>query len=190
MLSVLNSVFWTLGVLVSAVTSFELSVIGYRWALAIGVCFPATIFLVGITFLSETPYYHLAAGDEQKALNVLQNFAPEMDLNNTKLNRKYESKNADCTTAFSIRLLENHGMRSYRYFYPYVMTTYYVLMCTASDVVKRENTMSAINSHGEQDKLGNSSKGNLYSTMTWMNFLELMIIITLPVDTSEDEEEL
>ncbi|CAB3999318.1 synaptic vesicle 2-related -like [Paramuricea clavata] len=178
MFSVLNSVFWTLGFLLSAVTSFELSVIGYRWTLAT-VSFPATISLVGIAFLSETPYYHLAAGDEQKALNVLQNFAPEMDLSNTKLNRKNESKNADfrrlfrsgywkitvciCIVTFSL------------------MSTYYVLMCTASDVVSRENTMSTINSHGEQDKLGTSSKGNLYFTMTWMNIPELMIIITVAI---------
>ena len=99
MFAALSSLFWTVGFLLSAIVSLELSEIGYRWTLGI-VCFPTAFFLIGIVFLPDTPYYHLAAGDEQKALNILQNFAPEMDLSSVKLSGNPESKRADISQLF------------------------------------------------------------------------------------------
>ncbi|XP_028417043.1 putative transporter SVOPL [Dendronephthya gigantea] len=101
MYSVLTVVFYNLGYLLSAVVSMELSVIGYHWALAT-VCFPSAIVLIGsIVFLPESPHFYLAAGDEQKALNILHDLAPEMDFSNTIL-RKHgpEIQRADFTQLF------------------------------------------------------------------------------------------
>ena len=176
MFALLNSVSWTLGFLLSAIVSTELSVIGYHWALAI-VCFPTALFIIGIVFLPDTPHYHLAAGDEQKALDILQDFAPEMDLSNTKLNRDHESKRADITQLFRSsywKITICTCMASFT-----IMIAYYVLIYTASDVASSKNTTSTVNGH-EQNNLGSSS-GDLYSTMAWMNLPELVIIITVAV---------
>ena len=176
MFSVLNSAFWTLGFLLSAIVSTELSVIGYRWALAI-VCFPTALFLIGIVFLPDTPHYHLAAGDEQKALNILQDFAPEMDLSNTKLNRDHESKRADIAQLFRSGYWKITMCACFVTFT--IELAYFAVIYTASDVASIGNSASTINEL-QNDKLGSSS-GDLYSTMAWMNLPELVIIITVAV---------
>ncbi|CAB3981139.1 synaptic vesicle 2-related -like [Paramuricea clavata] len=174
MFSVLISIFWTLGFLLSAIVSTELSVIGYRWALAI-VCFPTALFLIGIVCLPDTPHYHLAAGDEQKALNILQDFAPEMDLSNTKLNREHESKRADITQLF------RSGYWKITIFACIVAftcaTSYYALIYTASDVASFE---SATTNELEDDLLDSSSR-DLYRIMAWMNLPELVLTISVAV---------
>ena len=168
--TILNSVFWTLGFLVSAIASTQLSVIGYRWALAI-VCFPTTIFLVCIIFLPDTPHYHLAAGDEQKALDILQNFAPEMDLSNIKLRRAPDIKRAD------IRELFRHGVWKITLCVAAVafvgMMTYYFLVYTASDIANNARNTSTIVEH---NKLLGNSNANFSSLMAWMNLPELFIL--------------
>jgi MFS family permease len=174
MFSVLNSAFWTLGFLLSAIVSTGLSVIGYRWALAI-VCFPTALFIIGIVFLPDTPHYHLAAGDEQKALDILQNCAPEMDLSNTKLNRDHESKRADITQLFRSGYWKITICACIVTFTS--VMAYYALVYTASDVASFENATSTVKGP-ENYKLGS---GNLYSTMAWMNLPELVIIITVAV---------
>ena len=176
MFSVLNSVSWTLGFLLSAIVSTGLSVIGYRWALAI-VCFPTALFLFGIVFLPDTPHYHLAAGDEQKALNILQDFAPEMDLSNTKLNRDHESKRADITQLF------RSGYWKITICACIVAFTcsmaYYALIYTASDVASFENATTTINEL-KNDVLDSSSR-DLYRIMAWMNLPELVLTISVAV---------
>ena len=176
MFSVLNSIFWTLGFLLSAIVSTELSVIGYRWALAI-VCFPTALFLIGISFLPDTPHYYLAAGDEQKALDILQDFAPEMDLSNTKLNRDHESKRADITQLF------RSGYWKITICACIVAFTctmaYYDLIYTASDVASFENAPTTINEL--KNDVSDSSSRDLYRIMAWMNLPELVIIILVAV---------
>jgi MFS family permease len=171
--SILNAAFWTLGFLLSAITSIELSVIGYRWALAI-VCFPSAIFLIGFVFLPDTPHYHLAAGDEPKALKILQDFAPEMDLSGTRLERQPESERADITQLFRSGHWKITICACIATFT--IMMAYYMLIFTASDVAFHysENT-SAINSSSDV----NGAKDALYSTMAWMNLPELVMIITV-----------
>ncbi|CAB3981137.1 synaptic vesicle 2-related -like [Paramuricea clavata] len=175
MFSVLNAVFWTLGFLLSAVVSTELSVIGYRWALAI-VCFPTALFLIGIVFLPDTPHYHLAAGDEQKALNILQNCAPEMDLSNTKLNREHESKRADITQLFRSGYWKITICACIMAFT--CTMAYYDLIYTASDVASG-SAPTTINEL-KNDTLDSSSR-DLYRIMAWMNLPELVLIILVAV---------
>ena len=174
MFSVLNSAFWTLGFLLSAIVSTELSVIGYRWALAI-VCFPTALFIIGIVFLPDTPHYHLAAGDEQKALDILQDFAPEMDLSNTKLNRDHESKRADITQLFRSGYWK---ITICAFIVAFTCTiAYYALIYTASDVASFKGPRKLQTVKGPENyKL---SSGDLYSTMAWMNLPELVITITV-----------
>ncbi|XP_028396766.1 synaptic vesicle 2-related protein-like [Dendronephthya gigantea] len=168
MFSVLTMTFWPVGFLLSAVVSMELSVIGYHWALAT-VCFPAASLLIGMIFLPETPYYHLAAGDEQKALNILQDLAPEMDFSDTRLRKpgpETQSQRADFTQLFrsgywKITIcvcIANFG----------IMMTYYDLIYTASDVADRQNLTSSTN--GLQS-------ANMHSIMTWMNLPEITIVM-------------
>ncbi len=174
--SLLIALFWTLGFLLSAIVSIELSEIGFRWALAI-VCFPSAMFLIGIAFLPDTPYYHLAAGDEQKALNVLQYIAPEMDFSNTKLKREPESKRADITQLFRSGCWKITICASIVAFCGEL--SYYVLVFMASEVGSRQNTTSAIDSLGN-DELG-SSNDALHSTMAWMNLPEMVMWITAAI---------
>jgi MFS family permease len=174
--SVLNSAVWTLGFLLSALISIELSEIGFRWVLAI-VCFPSAMFLIGIAFLPDTPYYHLVAGDEQKALNVLQYIAPEMDLSNTKLKREPESKRADITQLFRSGYWKITTCASIVALCSEL--SYYALVFTASEAGSRKNTTSTIDSLGN-DELG-SSNDALHSTMAWMNLPEMAILITAAI---------
>ena len=179
MFSVLISVFWTFGFLLSAVVSIELSVIGFHWALAF-VCFPTALFLIGIVFLPDTPHYHLAAGDEQKALDILQDFAPEMDLSNTKLNREHELKvRADFTQLFRSR----YWKITICLFIACItnMMTYYALVYTASNMAaaSRENCTSRIG--GQENYKQGCSNGDLYSILAWMNLPEVVIKITVAV---------
>ncbi len=170
--SVLNSAVWTLGFLLSALISIELSEIGFRWALAI-VCFPSVMFLIGIAFLPDTPYYHLVAGDEQKALNVLQDIAPEMDLSNTKLKREPKSNRADITQLFRSGYWKITTCACIATFT--IMLAYYSLVYTASDIASSENKTTIL-----APKL-NKSNGNLYSLLAWMNLPEIVIITTVAV---------
>ena len=172
--SILNAVFWTFGFLLSAITSILLPKIGYHWALAI-VCFPSGIFLIGFIFLPDTPYYHLAAGDEQKALDILQGFAPEMDLSNTRLKRDTESKRANITQLFRSGYWKITICACIATFT--IMMAYYVLIFTASDVAfhysnNRPNTTL-------HDQKPSGSRGTLYSTVAWMNLPELLMIISV-----------
>jgi MFS family permease len=176
MFALLNSVSWTLGFLLSAVVSTELSVIGYRWALAI-VCFPTALFLIGIVFLPDTPHYYLAAGDEQKALDILQDFAPEMDLSNTKLNRDHESKRADITQLFRSGYWK---ITTCAFIVSFTCTmAYYDLIYTASDVASFENAPTTINEL--KNDVSDSSSRDLYRIMAWMNLPELVLIILVAV---------
>ena len=177
MFSTLNSVSWTVGFLLSAIVSLELSHIGYRWTLAI-VCFPTAFFLTGIIFLPDTPYYHLVAGDEQKALNILQNFAPEMDFSNIKLSGNAESKRADISQLFRSgywKITICVWVAGFT-----CIMDYYVLIYMASDVASSSNHTTTSNIF-ENQKLGINSSGNLYSIMAWMNLAELVMIITVAV---------
>ena len=171
----LSAAFWTLGFLLSAIVSLVLSEIGYRWALAI-VCFPTAFFLIGIVFLPDTPYYHLVAGDEQKALNILQNFAPEMDFSNIKLSGNPETKRADISQLFRSGYWKITICAWIAGFT--CKMDYYVLIYMASDVASSSNytTTSKIL---ENEELGVNASGDLYSIMAWMNLAELVIIITV-----------
>lgn len=172
--SVLNSVFWSLGFLVSSLASIKLSVIGYRWALAI-VCFPTAIFLVGVLFLPETPHYHLAAGDEQKALDVLQNFAPEMDFSCTTLCHGHESDRADITQLFRSGYWKITTCVCLLAFTS--LTTYYSFVFAASDMASVVNNAS-VTIGSQNTKIVYYSSGNLYSIMAWMSLPELTILFT------------
>ena len=177
MFAALSSLFWTVGFLLSAIVSLELSEIGYRWTLGI-VCFPTAFFLIGIVFLPDTPYYHLAAGDEQKALNILQNFAPEMDLSSVKLSGNPESKRADISQLFRSGYWKITICAWVAGFT--CMTVYYFLVYMASDVASSSNHTTTSNIF-ENQELGVNASGNLYSIMAWMNLAELVMIITVAV---------
>ena len=172
--TILSSLFWTLGFLLSAIASTQLSVIGYRWTLSI-VCFPTTIFLVCIIFLPDTPHYHLAAGDEQKALDILQNFAPEMDLSNIKLSRAPDVKRAD------IRQLFRSGVWKITLCACVVHFTfalsYYHLVYMASDVARSDTNTSRIVLLNDNPLVKDKNE-DLSSLMTWMNLPELVILAT------------
>ena len=175
MFATLNSVSWTVGFLLSSIISLELSEIGNRWTLGF-VCFPTAFFLIGIVFLPDTPHYHLAAGDEQKALNILQNFAPEMDLSNIKLRGNRESKRADISQLFRSGYWKITVCACIANFA--CVMEYYVLVYTASDLASNETDHSRIIML-EHSKLVNDSSGNLYSIMAWMSLPELAILITV-----------
>ncbi|XP_028396765.1 synaptic vesicle 2-related protein-like [Dendronephthya gigantea] len=166
MFSVLTAIFWSLGFLCSAVVSMEILVIGYHWALAT-VCFPTAIVLIGLIFLPETPYYHLAAGHEQKALNILQNIAPEMDLSDTRL-RKHgpETQRADFTQLFRLGYWKITICACIACFGTLMM--YDGLIYTASDVAGSKKFTSSTNDTRNRDKM--------YSIMIWMNLPEILIV--------------
>ncbi|XP_028414312.1 synaptic vesicle 2-related protein-like [Dendronephthya gigantea] len=166
MFSVLTTLFWTLGFLLSAVVSMKLSVIGYHWALAT-VCFPTAIFLIGMIFLPDTPYYHLAAGNEQKALNILQDLAPEMDFSDTRL-RKHnpQTQRADFTQLFRSGYWKITICACIAYFG--TLVTYDGLIYTASDVAGSQNSTSSTN--------GTRNSENMHSIMAWMNLPEIVIV--------------
>ena len=173
----LNSVFWTVGFLLSAMVSLQLLQMDYRWTLGI-VCFPTAFFLIGIVFLPDTPYYHLAAGDEQKALNILQNFAPEMDFSNVKLSGNTESKRADISQLFRSgywKITICVWVAAFA-----CMTVYYFLIYMISDVASSSNHTTTSNVL-ENQELGITWSGDLYPIMAWMNLAELVIIITVAV---------
>ena len=175
MFATLNSVSWTVGFILSAIVSLELSEIGYRWTLGI-VCFPTAFFLIGIVFLPDTPHYHLVAGDEQKALNILQNFAPEMDFSSVKLSGNPESKRADISQLFRSGYWKITICACIATFT--CVMEYYVLVYTASDVASSETNHSIIML---KHLTINDSRSDLYSIMAWMNLPELVIIITVAV---------
>ena len=177
MFSVLTQVFFTLGFLFSAVTSIQLSEIGQHWALAL-VCFPTVIFLIGIIFLPDTPYFYLAAGDEQKALNILQDFGPEMNLNDTRLKHEPESKRADITQLFRSGYWKITICTCIMAFS--VVMVFYVLIFTASDVGSRHNQTSTIEIL-ENSKFKKATEDTMYSIMAWMNLPELAILITASI---------
>ena len=173
MFSVFASVFWTLGFLLSAVVSMELSVVGYHWTLAT-VCFPSAIFIiVSIVFLPESPHFYIAAGDEQKALNILQNMAREMDFSDTRLRKDGpETQRADFTQLFrsgywKITLCACIATFIFEF-------SYYDLVYTVSDVASSQNYSSSTT--GLQNEKTESR--HMYSVMTWMNLPECMIILT------------
>ena len=172
MVSVLDSVAWTLGFLLSAIVSTQLSEMGYHWALAI-VCFPSGIFLIGLVFLPDTAHYHLAAGDEQKALNLLQDFAPEMDLSDTKLKREPESKRADITQLFRSGYWKITTCACVMCFT--IVMTYYSLVYSVSNVASENSTTAVIPLEGAE------SNDDLYSVMAWMNLPEMVIVISSAV---------
>ncbi|XP_028396874.1 putative transporter SVOPL [Dendronephthya gigantea] len=169
--SVFGSVFWSLGFLLSAVVSMELSVIGYHWALAT-VCFPTAIFFISVVFLPESPHFYLAAGDEQKALNILQDLAPEMDFSDTRL-RKHdpETQRADFTQLFRSGYWKITICACIATFT--IELSYYDLVYTASDVASSCNGTSLTTSLHD-DAL---ESGHLYSVMAWMNLPEFVIVI-------------
>ncbi|XP_028396873.1 synaptic vesicle 2-related protein-like [Dendronephthya gigantea] len=167
------TVFWTLGFLLSAVVSMELSVIGYHWALAT-VCFPTAIFLIGsIVFLPESPHFYLAAGDEQKALNILQDLAPEMDFSDTRL-RKHdpETQRADFTQLFRSGYWKITICACIATFI--LDLSYYDLVYTASDVASSHHNDTSLTTSLHDDAL---ESGHLYSVMAWMNLPEFVIVI-------------
>ncbi|XP_028414340.1 synaptic vesicle 2-related protein-like [Dendronephthya gigantea] len=166
MFSVLTTIFWSVGFLFSAVVSMEISVIGYHWALAT-VCFPTAIVLIGLICLPETPYYRLAAGDEQKALNILQDLAPEMDFSDTTL-RKHspETQRADFTQLFRSGYWKITICACIACFGTLMM--YDGLIYTASDVAGSKKFTSS--------KTGTRNRDKMYSIMTWMNLPEIMIV--------------
>ena len=168
MVSVLNSIAWTFGFFLSAITSTQLSMVGYHWALAI-VCFPSGIFLIGFIFLPDTPHYHLTAGDEQKALDILQDFAPEMDFSNTRLKRDTESKRANFTQLFRSGYWKITTCACIMCFT--VVMTYYSLVYSVSDVASKNSTTTIITPESEK------SNGDLYYLMTWMNLPEIALTI-------------
>ncbi|XP_028402682.1 synaptic vesicle 2-related protein-like [Dendronephthya gigantea] len=170
--STLNSVFWTLGFLISSLVSIKLSVIGYRWALAI-VCFPTAIFLVCVLFLPDSPHYHLAAGNEQKALDVLQDFAPEMDLSCTTLSHGPELKRADITRLFRSGYWKITTCLFVLAFTS--MTTYYAFVFTASDMANVLNNAN-MTIGAKNTEIVYYSSGYFYSIMAWMNLPELAIL--------------
>ena len=173
MFSVLTTIFWTLGFLLSAVVSMELSVIGYHWALAT-VCFPTAVLLLGsIVFLAESPHFYIAAGDEQKALNILQHMAPEMDFSNTIL-RKHgpETQRADFIRLFRSGFWKITICACIATFNIYL--SHYDLIYTASDVAGSQNFSSTTT--GVQNK--ETAIRHMYAIMAWMNLPEFVIIIT------------
>ncbi|XP_028396761.1 synaptic vesicle 2-related protein-like [Dendronephthya gigantea] len=166
MFSVLTTIFWSVGFLFSAVVSMAISVIGYHWALAT-VCFPTAIVLIGLIFLPETPYYHLAAGDEQKALNILQNIAPEMDFSDTRLwKHNPETQRADFTQLFRSGYWKITICACIACFG--TLVTYDGLIYTASAVASSKIFTSSRNGTHNRDKM--------YSIMTWMNLPEIVIV--------------
>ncbi|XP_028416560.1 synaptic vesicle 2-related protein-like [Dendronephthya gigantea] len=172
MFSVLLIVFWTLGFLLSAVVSMELSVIGYHWALAT-VCFPSAIFLIGsIIFLPESPHFYLAAGEEQKALNILQDLAPEMDFTDEKLrSHGPETQRADFTQLFRTGYLKITICACIAFFNIY--QSHYDLIYTASDVAGSQNYTSATKDLQNMETVTR----HMYAIMVWMNVPEFVIII-------------
>ena len=165
--SVLTTIFWSLGFLLSAVVSMELSVIGYHWALAT-VCFPTATFLIGsIVFLPESPHYYVAAGDEQKALNILQDLAPEMDLSTARL-RKHDSETqrADFTQLFRSGYWKITICACIVTFG--IAMTYDSVIYTASDVAYTEDNTSLTNG---------SQNDNMHAVMAWMNLPEIVIVL-------------
>ena len=173
--STLNSISWTVGFLLSSIASIELSVIGWRGALAV-VCVPVAIFLVGISFLPDTPHYYLAAGDEEKALSVLQGYAPEMDLSDVTLKRETpaSSKQADITQLFRSGVWKITLLLCVGAFCNSI--SYYDLIYLASDIASNGNTTLEY----EGNKLG-YSENNLYVIMAWMNLPELVVIISTAI---------
>ncbi|XP_028396648.1 synaptic vesicle 2-related protein-like [Dendronephthya gigantea] len=172
MFSVLTTIFWTLGFLLSAVISMELSVIGYHWALAT-VCFPAAILLISIVFLPESPHFYLAAGDEQKALDILQDLAPEMDFSDTRL-RKHgpETQRADFTQLFRSGYWKITICAFIMFFITYL--SHYDLIYTTSDVAGSQNYTPLTT--GLRNK--KMASRYMYSIMAWMNLPEFVIIFT------------
>ena len=177
MFATLNSVSWTVGFLLSAIVSLGLPQIGYRWPLGF-VCFPTAFFLIGIVFLPDTPHYHLAAGEEQKALNILQNFAPEKDLRNIKLSENRESKRADISQLFRSGYWKI-TICAWIAFCICIMD-YYLLVYMASDVASGYNHTVTSNVL-ENQELAINSGGDLYSILAWMSLAELVIIIAVAV---------
>ncbi|XP_028396646.1 synaptic vesicle 2-related protein-like [Dendronephthya gigantea] len=171
MFSVLTMVFWTAGFLLSAVVSMELSLIGYHWALAT-VCFPTAIVLFcSIFFIPDTPYFYLVTGDEQKALNILQDLAPEMDFSDTVL-RKHnpETQRADFTQLFRSGYWKITICACIAFFNIYI--SHNDLIYTASDVAGSQNYLSTT-----ATGLQNEESRYLYSIMVWMNLPEAVLIV-------------
>ena len=173
MFSVFASVFWTLGFLLSAIVSMELSVIGYHWALAT-VGFPSVVFLIGsIVFLPESPHFYLAAREEQKALNILQDMAPEMDFSDARLREHGpQTQRADFTRLFRSGYWKITICACIVTFA--IELSYYDLVYTVSDVASSHNYTSSTT--GLQYETIESR--HMYSVMTWMNLPECVIIIT------------
>ena len=146
--------------------------IGYHWALAT-VCFPSAILLIGsIVFLPESPHFCLAAGDEQKALNVLQDIAPEMDFSNTRLRKQGpETPRADFTQLFRSGYWKITICAFIAFFNAFL--SLYDLIYTASDVAGSQNYSSTTT--GLQNKEAESS--HMYAIMTLMNLPEIVLII-------------
>jgi hypothetical protein len=94
-------------------------------------------------------------------LDILQDFAPEMDLSNTKLNRDHESKRADIAQLFRSGYWKITMCGCFVTFT--IELAYFAVIYTASDVASIGNSTSTINEL-QNDKLGSSS-GDLYSTM-------------------------
>ena len=176
MFSVLSSVSFSVGFLLSGVTSIKLWEIGYHWALAV-VCFPVLIFLIILNFLPDTPHYHLAAGDEQKALNILQDFAPEMDFSSTRLKREPESNRADITQLFRSGYWRVTICACVVAFS--VVIVFYVLIFTASDISSSHNQTTFENLVKSNKQ--SSSDNALHSAMAWMNLPAFAMMFTVAV---------
>ena len=171
--SVLTAVFWTLGFLLSSVVSMQLSVIGYHWALAT-VCFPTAIFLLSsLVFLPESPHFYLTAGDEQKALNILQDMAPEMDFSDARLGKRGpETHRADFTQLFRSGYWKITICACIAFFNLYL--SQYDLIYTTSDVAGSQNYSSTTIDPQNKELVIR----HMYAIMTWMNLPEFVIIIT------------
>ncbi|XP_028415153.1 putative transporter SVOPL [Dendronephthya gigantea] len=172
MFSVLIVVFWPLGFLLSAVVSMELSVIGHHWALAT-VCFPSAVVLIGsIVFLPESPHFYLAAGDEKKALNILQDFAPEMDFSDTIIRKHGPNiQRADFTQLFRSgywKITICALIVSFSIF-----LSHYDLIYTSSDVADSQNYTSTTTGLQNED----ITSSHMYAIMAWMNLPEFVFII-------------
>ena len=168
----LSAAFWTLGFLLSAIVSLNISENGYSWTLGM-VCFPTALFLIGIIFFPDTPHYHLVAGDEQKALNIFQNFAPEMDFSNVKLSGNPESKRADISQLFRSgywKITIGACIATFT-----CVMEYYVLVYMASDIASSSNHTTT----SKNEELGMTWSGDLYSILAWMNLAELVIVIAV-----------
>lgn len=166
---VLLSAFWSLGFFVSAITSAYITTIPGNQSLAF-VCIPTGLFLASVIFLPETPHYYLTEGNEQKALDTLQKFAPEMDFTNVRLQKcNVVTKRANLTEVFLNGYWKVTTCCAIALFS--IWCIYYSVIYMVSEIAAPLNFTQV-----PEHPTAITQESDLYNLMVWMHLPEVTIL--------------